>query len=253
MSRFQNLEFEDSHRHERQVEEVHDAAYYLAQADRERRQRNYETALRYYSRSLEDNAQNVEGWIGQVRMLIGLEEYSEAELWSKKALERFRDQPDLLAARGQSCCRLGKFEEAMRWSDGAIQAKGESAYRWQVRGEVLLAQRQPKEEHSFSKAALLSPDWLVALEIADIYLHYDYASKALKWVQQVIERAPDYAGGWLLRARAQSRLRMHDAAKDSYRECLKLAPTHVEAHRELAELNNGESWWRRIWKGWWAE
>jgi len=36
-------------------------------------------------------------------MLIALEEYSEAELWARKALELFRNQVDLQAARARRC------------------------------------------------------------------------------------------------------------------------------------------------------
>ena len=57
-------------------------------------------------------------------MLIGLEEYPEAELWSGKALERFRNHPDLLAGRSQACCRLGKFDEAYQWSDRVRGGQG---------------------------------------------------------------------------------------------------------------------------------
>ncbi|MFO0944667.1 MAG: hypothetical protein U1D30_01780 [Planctomycetota bacterium] len=101
-----------------------DAAYYLAKALKERRKWNCENALRFYSRALEADVNAIDGWVGQVRMLIDLEEYPEAELWSRKALDRFKNQPDLLAGRCQACCRLGNLDEAYRWSDASIQQGG---------------------------------------------------------------------------------------------------------------------------------
>ena len=120
MSRFKNLEFDEPKRRskssKRPPKPVRDAAYYLAQADGERRQRLFENALRMYSRTLENDSTIAAAWVGQVRMLIALEEYPEAELWSGKALERLRNHADLLAGRAQASCRLGESKAAYRFS-----------------------------------------------------------------------------------------------------------------------------------------
>jgi tetratricopeptide (TPR) repeat protein len=64
-------------------------ADWMAKADDQRRTGFYETALKYYSRALEQDRSQVDGWLGQVQMLVLLEEYPEAELWARKALELF--------------------------------------------------------------------------------------------------------------------------------------------------------------------
>src|SRR5262245_47287675 len=76
-----------------------DEHYWLRLAESERRRGLYENALRYYSRSLELDKSQVGGWVGQVRMLVALDEIVEAELWARKALELFKNHGDLLAGR----------------------------------------------------------------------------------------------------------------------------------------------------------
>ena len=47
----------------------------------------------------------VAGWVGQVQMLVQLQEYPEADLWSRKGLELFPNNGELLAGRAQAFCR----------------------------------------------------------------------------------------------------------------------------------------------------
>src|SRR4051794_34881096 len=76
-----------------------DALHWLRVATDQRRNGEYEKSLRHYSRALELDRSQVSGWVGQVQMLIALEEYPEAELWARKALELFKSNAELLAAR----------------------------------------------------------------------------------------------------------------------------------------------------------
>src|SRR5262245_50967748 len=111
MARFDHLELEQKGEEPLRPRpthgEDHDEAYWLAQADGDRRQGLYENALRFYSRALEREKSMVNVWLGQVQMLIQLGEYPEAELWSRKALELFRNNSELLAGRAQALCRVG--------------------------------------------------------------------------------------------------------------------------------------------------
>ena len=111
---------------------------WLEQAVEERRCGHYENSLRLYSRALEDDKSQVDGWLGQVQMLIQLDETVEAELWSRKALELFPGNGDLFAGRAQALGRLGEMAQAISLSDGSLKQPGESAYRWQVRGELIV-------------------------------------------------------------------------------------------------------------------
>jgi len=81
-------------------------------AGEERRNGLHESALRYYSRALELDKSQAAGWVGQVQMLVAMNECPEADLWSRKALELFKNNPDLLAARAQALCRIGDLKNA---------------------------------------------------------------------------------------------------------------------------------------------
>src|SRR4051794_33990974 len=115
LARFDRLEFDDEPEGEAEglkpaippESERGDQAAWMAKADDHRRRGLYENALRHYSRALELDRSLVAGWVGQVQMLILLGEHPEAELWSRKALELFKGQGDLMAGRAQALARIG--------------------------------------------------------------------------------------------------------------------------------------------------
>ena len=59
-----------------------------------------------------------------------------------------------------------------------MRQRGESAYRWQVRGELLVAGKDHTDRYCFDKAQLADGDWLVPLESAVIYCYYTVYSLA---------------------------------------------------------------------------
>jgi len=210
----------------------------LKRADEFRRRGQYENALRQYSRALEQDKSLVTGWIGQVQMLVQLGEAPEAELWSRKALELFPGNADLLAGRAQALARMGDAKRAGESSDASLAATGKSGYRWQVRGEWMLAARHKLEEHAFNKAEQLDKDWLVPLESALIYLHYRFASRAVARARLATEAAPDQYFPWYVRGRAESEAGFSRPASESFVHCLQLCPGHVEAQQELRKLDS---------------
>lgn len=242
MPRFDRLEFEHTPEGagalRSRVETDHDEHYWLRLADENRRQGLHENALRYYSRALEQDKSLVIGWLGQVQMLIALGEYPEAELWSRKALELFRNHGDLLAGRAQALCRNGAVQPAHPLCDAALSQAGQSAYRWLVRGELMVAGRQDIDRHCFDKAMQLDPDWLVPLEIALTYLHYRQPTRALLRARQALEKAPDSPYSWYVQGWCQHELGLDEAARRSLERCLELAPGHLGAQRRLVALAN---------------
>jgi tetratricopeptide (TPR) repeat protein len=178
----------------------------------------------------------VGAWVGQVQMLIALGEYPEAELWCRKALELFRNHGDLLAARAQASCRLGDRKQAQMLCDAALAQPEPSAYRWIVRGELMVAGKDNIDRHCFEKAVQLDHDWLVPLEIARIYLHYRLPSKALTRIRQTLEKAPDNAYCWFVQSQCEEELGLTDRALISLKRCLEIVPGHVEAQRRWQAL-----------------
>jgi len=212
---------------------------WLTQADDQRRRGQYENALRLYSRALELDKSLAAGWFGQVRMLVMLDELKEADVWSRKALELFPNHGELLAGRSQAVCRLGDFKQAHVLCDGAISQAGQSAYRWIVRGELMLAGKQDVDRHCFDKARQIDGDWLTTLEIALVYLYYDMPSRALDRARQAVETGADSAYAWFVKARCETDLGLDTPAFASLQRCLELEPGHVEAEQLSTKLRHG--------------
>jgi tetratricopeptide (TPR) repeat protein len=218
-----------------------DELQWLRKADAERRRGLYENALRYYSRALERDKSLIAGWLGQVQMLIQLGEATEGELWARKALELFRGQGDLMAGRAQALLRIGDRKQALELCDAALRQEGASAYRWMVRGEMMVHAGNDVDRHCFDKATQADPDWLVPLEIALIYLEHDMPTQGQLRARHAVAKAPQSAYCWLVQGRCEQELALDEQAARSYRRCLELAPRHVEATRRLEELTN-QSW-----------
>jgi tetratricopeptide (TPR) repeat protein len=242
MPRFDRLELDpsqgmpDEGGRTKRMELERDEHYWLRLADSERRRGLYENALRYYSRSLELDKSQVTGWVGQVQMLIALDEIVEAELWARKALELFKNHGDLLAGRAQALCRSKDRSQAAAVCDAALSQPNVTAYRWQVRGEVMIVTRSPVDRYCFEKAMQLDSDWLVPLEIGQAYLYHGYPSKALGYARQAVTKAADQAFPWYFQGVCERELGVCDAAVRSFRRVLEIVPNHADAQRQLTEL-----------------
>tara|TARA_R100001132_G_scaffold27573_1_gene35741 strand:- start:5160 stop:5945 length:786 start_codon:yes stop_codon:yes gene_type:complete len=238
--RFDKLEFgpapEDSG-NEAPLPVEKDFSYWFREADTNRRIGQYENALRYYSRALEEDKAQVLAWVGQVQMLVLLSEYPQARLWSQKALELFPNNPDLLSAQSQAECRLGNISTALKLSDAALLQRGESAYQWQVRAELSVATKKTGDIPSFDKAELANRDWLVSLESSIIYLFYDCYSKAQQRARVAVEKAPDACYCWYIMGVCGQKLGFIESAQRNYSRCLELSPHHREAEQRLFEIN----------------
>lgn len=259
MKRFDRLEFEDFEPRlgraanaasqetvSQTANEERDERHWIRVADDERRKGAHEQALRYYSRALELDKSLVKGWVGQVQMLIALGEYPEAELWSRKALEMFRNNAELLAGRAQALCRTGDLKSAQASCDAAIGQEGMFSYPWLARGELMLARRDRTEEYCFDKAVQLDPDWLVPLEIGAVYDFYGRTAKALSRTRQAVEKAPDQPYCWFRQGECELALDLVGPAEKSFRRCLQLAPKHEDARTALMALNSNRRPIRRF-------
>lgn len=252
--RFANLEFREERNGEettrgRPAAGLLDEHHYLVAAHEEYRWGRFEKALRFYTRCLEQNRAMVPAWVGQVQMLVQLGEYHEARLWSDKALELFRDNGDLLAAKAQACVRLKDHAAAMVCSDGSMQAPGSSPWRWQARGEVLLARGREHFDACFRKS-LDEPaaDWFDRVVIARIYRHYQKASNALYYLREAMQMEPTCGYIWFEMGHCQAALGLTGPARSSYDRCLELRGDYGEAREALAALDRMSffTWLRRI-------
>lgn len=255
MSRFVNLEFsgESEDRHEEQKPLAKDEAYYFAEAQAAFENGAFESGLRLFSKVLEFNPSNAVAWTGQVRMLIELGEYREAKLWADKALERFPQEPELLAAKAVALGRSGDLNGALAFSDASIEERGETPYIWLARADVLLAREETRADFCFEKALLLAPqDWFTAWLAARIRYYYDQFAVALKLVQRAIELNAGHFLLWLQLGQCQQALGLLGPARTSFTQARQLNPQCDAAQVALTEISRSglgsrlRGFWRRL-------
>jgi tetratricopeptide (TPR) repeat protein len=252
MSRFGNLEFGGQHEDESNTQSfVKDEHYFMTEARTAWENTDFEKALRAFARVLEYNPHNVAAWSGQVRMLIELKEFHEAKLWADKALERFPTDPELLAAKAVALARKGDLQEALAFSDAAMEERGDTPYVWLARGDVLLARQEKRAEFCFTKAlALAARDWFIHWLAARINCFYKKFSLALKYAQQALALDANRGVVWLQLGLCQQELGLVGAARHSFEQARQLMPQPHEATRALAELAHVGFWsqLRRRWR-----
>ena len=249
MSRFGNLELDGQHEDLEQTSALKDQAYYMAEARTAHEMANFEKALRYYSKVLEYDPQLTAAWGGQVRMLIELGEYREAKVWAEKALERFPRDPELLAAKGVALGRLGELNEALAFSDASIEERGESAYVWLARADVLLARKESRANYCLDKAMLIAAgDWFIAWLAARIHMFYEQFSLALKILQQAVQTNPGLFTLWLDLGRCQAAVGMRTPAEISFRQARVLNPDCIQPDQIRERLSGSRlrGFWRRL-------
>jgi Flp pilus assembly protein TadD len=241
MSRFINLEFSDESGNQLQPGEkalVKDEAYYLAEARAAFETGKFEPGLRLYSKVLEFNPRNAGAWTGQVRMLIELGECHEAKLWADKALERFPNEPELLAAKAVALGRTGDLQAALAFSDASIEERGDTAYVWLARADVLLARSEQRADYCFEKALLLaSHDWFTLWLGARIRFYYRQFILALKLIQRAVELNPGHFMLWLEQGHCQQELGLVGPAENSFTQARQLNPHSQEADKALHQIS----------------
>lgn len=246
MSRFANLEFGgESEEQQAQQPLQKDEAYYLAEARAHFEKADFEKALRSYAKVLEYNPQNAAAWTGQVRMLIELGELREARLWADKALERFPNEPELLAAKAVALGRAGDLQDALAFSDASIEERGDTPYVWLARGDVLLARQERRADYCFDKAVQLAPDdWFISWLAARIRCFYKEFALALKLIQQAVALNAGHFLLWLELGRCQQALGFIGPAENSFRQAQQLNRNCQEAGAALISLSDTGLWAR---------
>lgn len=234
-------------------EQIRGADDHFAQAQRSYRRGDFEPALQFYTRTLRDDKSRVAAWVGQVQMLVQLGEYAEARLWSDKALELFRNNGELLAAKAQACLRQPDARAALMCTDASIQSPGSSPYRWTVRGEAMLASAEPRARDCFEKA-LAEPgsDWFDAIVIARVYLFHRKVGAAAEFVTRATTQAPTEPYAWFVRAEVMNAFGNLGHAREAAARAIELDPRDQRSRQLLTRLDHtgkGAGLFRKV-KGW---
>lgn len=241
MDRFSHLELGDAAPQKRgpSGEPVRDADYFCQEAVRYWLGGDFEVALRHYSRAVERDQTRFEAWAGQVRMLIELGEYREANLWADKALESFPEHPELLALKASACARDARLEQAIVYSDRSLAQDPPCARVWLARAEVFLQRRDPVCESCLSKAVGgAGPDSAsIKLEAARILAKKRSFAQAVQYLKDVVQVLPKSALAWYELGRCQAALGLSEAAA-SLEQCLRLRPKWKLAEAQLGQVEN---------------
>src|SRR6185437_10107384 len=263
MSRFNKLEFNEEFEGEqqsgRQAESpqrlVKDEAYYLARAQSALENGQFEGALRLYAKILEFNTCNPVAWTGQVRMLVELNEFEEAKKWADKALERFPNEPELLAAKAVALARLGDLGAAIVYSDASIGERGETSYIWLARGDVQMARQEKRADYCFEKAFALSPNnWFIRWLAARIHHYYKKFALALKLVQEALSFDAGQGVLWLQLGFSQQALGLVEPARISFQHARQFDVQSGDADAALRPMYQAGFWcklrsrWRQIFR-----
>jgi tetratricopeptide (TPR) repeat protein len=257
MSRFSNLELRSEgdaeHRGEfRERIVTKDAAWYLTAAQTAWEEGDFELALRHFGKVIESNPALPEGWSGQVKMLIELGQLGEAKLWADKALERFPNEPDLLAAKGVALARNGDLDGAMAYSDSSFSERGESAYLWLARGDVLLSRKEPRADYCFQKMSSLEPrNWFWRWMAARVHYFHRQFALGLKMAQEALNLDASHGMAWLELAACQQELGLGGASRESLEQARQLSPRDPQIERALAGWQKS-GWWEKL-RGWWRQ
>ncbi len=220
--------------------EIRTGRHHMDEAIEEHRRRHWEPALRLYTRALGDDRRLTAAWVGQVQMLIELGEYHEARVWADKALEIFRNNGDLLAAKAVAHLRDEEFEPAMQASDRAVAAPGSDALRWISRGEVMLKREARRARDCFERA-ITEPAaiWFDRVAIAWVYLRHEAPAAAAEYARRAVEAQPGHVAPWLALAMSQRDMGMLAQARESYARCLEIEPGYDEARLGLIRASVG--------------
>jgi tetratricopeptide (TPR) repeat protein len=216
------------------------------------RQGQYETALQWYSRALRFDLTLAAAWAGQVQCLLFLKEFPEASIWADRALEKFQDDPDLLAAKAMALSRTANTAAALAYSDAALTVKGKNVgpFPWIARGYILLGERnsRPAAMRCFNKALeLAGKDWYTHYLIGASLLERGCLDEALLRLSAGVELERRSALQFCALGECRERMGDLKPAMAAYRRAREADPLCKPARERLLELQQ-MGVFSRIWR-----
>lgn len=244
MGRFEKLEpgkekikkfAEDFYKEEE--EDLFDAHQYFMKGDEEYFNGSFEKSIKYYSKSLQLENSRVEAWIGQIYALIALNQYKEADLWSKQGLMLFPDNADIISLRGVNYAQKGFLQRAIGSSDFALE-KGNSKTVWLSRAEILLFAKNKNSLFCFEKAMELAgkEDWKTSMRIGMIFYNHRIYSSALKYLTKACNTNPKNFYLWYLIGKCNDLLNYREKAAEAFKRSTELNPGYLPAKKMLKRI-----------------
>jgi len=212
---------------------IYDVDLFMELAETNYWEGDYEASLRYYSKALRENSALDQGWLGQVQCLLRIGEHKEALVWVDKALDKFPNSSDLLAAKSVVYSKLGDKTRALDFADAALNVKAESPFTWIARGDALINVNHKNAERCLEKAIELKPnDWKTLTAIGDVYRENKRFRSALKFYMHSVEKKPDNAHLWLLIGKCRLVLGFSNY-KEAFQSAIEINPDCEEAQQAL--------------------
>jgi tetratricopeptide (TPR) repeat protein len=250
MDRFSQLELGSVHPDEpgKPGEPIRDAHYFHQEALRYWLAGDFEVALRNYSRTLEQDSSFFAGWSGQLRMLLELDEYKEADLWADKAMGLFPDHPELLALKAVANKRDNKLREAIAFSDNAVGKEDLTPRVWLARAEVFLERKHAVVDGCLSKAISLATadKATIKLEAGRLLRRKKSYARAMAYLNEALQTLPESALAWYELGCCQARMGLSQASH-SLEEALRIHP-HWDLASEALQGIEGRGFWGRLFK-----
>jgi tetratricopeptide (TPR) repeat protein len=244
MNRFSSLEFGDADKSGGKAsgQPIRDARYFLDQAHLRYLAGEFEQALRDFSRALEKNSAAFAGWIGQLRMLLELEEYPETLVWADRALELFPEHPDLLAAKALACFRDARPDKALEYSDNAVARENTTPLAWLARAEVMMKSKPRIAESCISKALSSAGAQVdqIRLEAGRLLSRHRKYSAAIEHLRMATRDFPKSPLAWLELGCCQAALGFRSEALAALEQSQHLRPRWPRADKAHAEARRGK-------------
>lgn len=191
-------------------------------------------AMRYYSRALSIDNTRVDPWSGQVFSLLMLGQASEAQVWSKRALECFPDHPTMLSLNGLAMALHGMVKRGLATSDYALSRGADDRMAWVARGWILLEADNHNWEFCFSKVAEKIPphEWRLPMLMGMILERYKFWAQAVEQYQTALSRFTTNHYLWYRLGICYSKLGLSGKAMEAQKQSLNLKPGFAPAEHE---------------------
>lgn len=220
-------------------QELRDGSYHLKQARQYELAGDREEAMRAYSAALGEDPRQLAGWIGQLWLLGEMEEYPELDLWARKALETFPDNPQLMAMRSLGLYRMGHHQEARDLGDMALERSGESDIVWLARAELMLDdQRMAGEECLAHARRSAEHEAIMLLRAGAICLRHTRLQLGVRQLEALVA-AHESAQGWFLLGEVRKQLGLVAPARIAYEQAAALAPTNMAFKQAVRSADPG--------------
>lgn len=221
-------------------EKYRDQHHYLQEAWKKYREGDFEQALLCYSKALRFDSSLIVAWEGQVRCLVDLGEFREAETWLTKALGLYPKNSRLLSVNALVYSLSGRFEEAITASDEAIAVKSEDfPFLWLDRGAVLLLKGNVDSARvNFLKVLEeYSNEFFWYLRVGLLYMKAGKGTLAVELLLKASELAPAVPFVWYKLGQAYLLINNQSGAKKALEKALEVNKDYALAEKELIKLN----------------